>query len=127
MNNSIKKSIFPALFLVAAIVCALPHHIMAQSQDSIMIKNESPVNTMSLSFAIIPAASSTWCYDIYEEGRLLIHQPSIPALPGNVGFSTKEDAEKVARLVIEKIIKGEMPPTMTIEELDSLKVQHRMN
>lgn len=41
---------------------------------------------------------------------------------GNVNFKTKADAEKVAKLVIDKIKKGEMPPTVTIEELQKLKV-----
>ena len=53
---------------------------------------------------------------------MLIHQPVIPGLPGNKGFKTKPDAEKVAKLVIEKIRKGQMPPTVTTEEMKKLKV-----
>jgi len=34
----------------------------------------------------------------------------------------KQDAEKVVLLVIDKIKRGEMPPTVTIEELKKLKV-----
>jgi hypothetical protein len=73
-------------------------------------------------WTIISAANNTWCYDIYKEKHLLIHQTSIPGLPGNEGFKTKTDAEKVAKLVIEKIKKGEMPPTVTIEEMKKLNV-----
>ena len=43
-------------------------------------------------------------------------------MPGNEGFKTKADAEKVAQLVIDKIRKGEMPPTVTIKEMKKLKV-----
>ena len=43
-------------------------------------------------------------------------------MPGNEGFKTKADASKVAQLVIGKIKKGEMPPTVTIEEMQKLKV-----
>ena len=43
-------------------------------------------------------------------------------MPGNEGFKTKADAEKVAQLVITKIKKGEMPPTVSVEEMKKLKV-----
>ena len=76
----------------------------------------------SYTYTIIPATNKTWCYDIYVDKRLFIHQPSVPGLPGNEGFKTKTDAEKVAKLVIGKIKKGEMPPSVTLEELKKLKV-----
>ena len=73
-------------------------------------------------YTIIPGINKTWGYNILVEKRLYIHQPSIPGLPGNEGFKTKAAAEKVAKLVIEKIKKGEMPPTVLIEEMKKLKV-----
>ena len=75
-----------------------------------------------LTCKIIDAPNHTFCYDVYADDRLLIHQTSIPALPGNEGFKTKADAEKVALLVIDKIRRGEMPPTVSIEEMKILKV-----
>lgn len=75
----------------------------------------------TLTYSIIPAANNTWCYDILMEGRLYIHQPNAPGLPGNEGFKTKEAAAKVAQLVISKMKKGEMPPSVTIEEMKKLK------
>jgi hypothetical protein len=39
---------------------------------------------------------------------------NIPALPGNEGFSTREEAQTVAEFVVKKIRKNEMPPTVTI-------------
>jgi hypothetical protein len=68
-------------------------------------------------YTIIPEPNKTWGYDIYIEKRLFIHQPGVPGLPGNEGFKTKAGAEKVAKLVIEKIKKGVMPPSLTIEEI----------
>ena len=64
----------------------------------------------------------TYGYDIYADSKLMIHQNSIPGLPGTEGFKTKAYAEKVAQLVISKIKKGEMPPTVTTEEMKKLKV-----
>ena len=75
-----------------------------------------------LSYKIIDAANKTFGYDIYADDKLMIHQKSIPAMPGNDGFKTKTDAAKVAQLVIEKIKKGEMPPTVSVEEMKKLKV-----
>lgn len=82
----------------------------------------SPSFTNDLSFTIIQGNENTFGYDIFKDGKLIIHQPSIPAAPGNNGFETKELAESVARLVIEKVSKGEMPPTVSIEELKNLGI-----
>ena len=79
-------------------------------------------SNLKLTYKIIDGPNHTFCYDVYADGRLLIHQTSIPAMPGNEGFKTKADAEKVALLVIDKIRKGEMPPTVTVEELKKFKV-----
>ena len=75
-----------------------------------------------LTYKIINAPDHTYCYDVYTDGRLMIHQTSAPGLPGNKGFKTKADAEKVAKLVINKIKKGEMPPTVSVDELKKIKV-----
>ena len=74
-----------------------------------------------LTYKIISAKNKSWGYDIYVEGKLLIHQSSVPALPGNEGFKSKQAAGKVATKIIEKIRKGENPPSVTIEEMKALK------
>ena len=51
---------------------------------------------------------------------MMIHQPSAPGLPGNEGFKTKAAAQKVADLVIQKIKNGEMPPSITKEEMQKI-------
>ena len=71
---------------------------------------------------IIAATKGTYGYDIYKGKKLFIHQPTIPAIPGNNGFATKADAEKVAKLVVEKMKKGEALPTITVDELKHLGV-----
>ena len=75
-----------------------------------------------LTYKIINAPKHTYCYDVFADGRLIIHQTSAPALPSNEGFKTKEDATKVALLVIDKIRKNEMPPTISIDEMKKLNV-----
>jgi hypothetical protein len=76
-----------------------------------------------ISHVLISAANGTWGYDIYSSLKLTIHQPTIPGKPGNEGFKTKEAAQKVVELVIEKMRKGEKLPTVTREELQRLNVE----
>ena len=70
-----------------------------------------------LTYFIIHVPDGEFGYTIFIDGQMYIEQKTIPALPGNQGFATKEDAEKIARLAIEKIKQGEMPPTISVEEL----------
>lgn len=65
---------------------------------------------------------TTWGYDIYKDNNLLIHQPNIPAIEGNDGFFSESDAMTVANFVVYKLENGIMPPSISLEELDSLKI-----
>jgi hypothetical protein len=65
-------------------------------------------------------ADNEYGYDIYVEKKLFIHQPTIPAIPGNSCFATKLAAEKVARKVVEKMQHGESLPTISVDELKQL-------
>jgi Domain of unknown function (DUF4907) len=66
---------------------------------------------------------SEFGYDIYKDSTLIIHQPSIPGVQGNKGFSTRENAEKVSALMIFKLDHGIAPPSISLKELDSLKIK----
>jgi hypothetical protein len=75
-----------------------------------------------MTIKIIPSVKNTFGYDILKDGRPFIHQPTIPGLPGNKGFTTKEQAQKVAEFVLKKIRNNEMPPTVTIDDLNAMGV-----
>lgn len=66
--------------------------------------------------------SKGWGYDIYIEGKKTIHQPIIPAIPGNRSFKTKNDAQKTGLFAVDKMIKEGTLPTLLVRELDSLGV-----
>jgi hypothetical protein len=70
---------------------------------------------------IVSAAENTWGYDIMMDGKLFIHQPFAPGIHGNRGFSTKEKAERAAKLVIEKINNGIMPPSLSVDEVQAIE------
>ncbi len=65
---------------------------------------------------------SGWGYAIYAGSQRLIHQPFIPALPGNRGFATEQNARRAGQWVVGKIRRGKGPPSVTLRELDSLGV-----
>lgn len=66
--------------------------------------------------------SQGWGYDIYVNGKKTIHQPIIPAVPGNTPFKTGNDAQKVGLFAMDKMLKQGSLPTILIKELDSLGV-----
>jgi len=75
------------------------------------------------SFTCFTNEDRTWGYDIVSSGKLFIHQPTIPAIPGQIGFIDKRSASKVAELVVKKL--KEKPtdfPTINLEELKKLKI-----
>lgn len=73
-----------------------------------IFRNESPL--------------SGYGYDIYLKGKMYVHQPNIPAIQGNSGFTSEEDARKTAGLVVHKIQNNILPPSVEVKELDSLDV-----
>lgn len=81
----------------------------------------SPKSSYSYTYKIISSVSNTYGYDIYANGALRIHQPFVPATQGNTGFATKQAAEKIARLAISKMERGQALPTISREEMKKLK------
>ena len=61
-------------------------------------------------------------YEITKDDAVIIHQSIVPGRPGNKGFQSERDAKAVAKLVIAKLDGGIMPPSVSIKELDSLKI-----
>jgi len=95
----------------------------AAAADKEEVKQQkNPYADGVIAIKIIPAANDTFGYDILLYGRPLVHQPNIPGLPGNEGFSTRKRAQKVAEFVVKKIRNNEMPPTVTIEDLNKMEV-----
>lgn len=63
-----------------------------------------------------------WGYDIMVDGKIYIHQPNIPAIMGNNGFSSEDKAQEAGEFIIQKLRNNIIPPSVTPEELDSLGV-----
>jgi hypothetical protein len=67
---------------------------------------------------------STVGYTIHKAGKIYIRQPVIPGVTGSKGFADKKQARKVANLMLYKIRRNIIPPSITISELDSLGVKY---
>ena len=96
-----------------------------RQQDSLNASASAPEMTATGELTIAIFENETgggFGYDLLSGGTTLIHQPHIPAINGMKGFATREDAEKVAGLMLYKVTNGIMPPTISIEEMDSLKI-----
>lgn len=59
-----------------------------------------------------------WGYDIGCRNSVVIHQPLIPALPGEMPFPDRKSARKAAGMVIGKLRSGESP-ALSVEEAES--------
>ncbi len=119
-NSSAFYFLFFAFLAIDSSV-ALAQNTNAEPQY--LTPKSSSLATPRLTFIVINSEQNTFGYNILENKRIMIHQPSVPGLPGNKGFTTKEDATKVAKLVIKKINKNIMPPAVSLQELRSLKIK----
>jgi len=75
-------------------------------------------------FKIFSLSKAGYGFDILAGKKILIHQPFIPAVQGSYPFIKKADAEKVAKLMLSKLKRNQMPPTISVQELDSLHIVH---
>ena len=86
------------------------------------ISKQSVPYTEKQYFAESYPLENGWGYRINKDHVIIIEQKHIPAINKIVCFSSREQAQQVADLVIKKIKKGIFPPAITIAELDSLKI-----
>jgi len=96
-----------------------------EDDDNIKMEHVSVLDNMELkTFEVKDSTgkSQGWGYDIYVTDIRTIHQPIIPAIPGNKPFKTESDAKKIGLLALSKMKKSGGLPTILIKELDSLGI-----
>lgn len=94
----------------------------AQAQTTTKANNQTTASnnktvTHAYSYKIIESPDKTFGYEIYADKKLMIKQNTIPGRQGNHGFTTKKQAETIAKMVTQKLQKGIMPPSITADEL----------
>jgi len=117
----VKTTLLSITFLI--LVASTSFAQQAKGTPQASFPDASEFQKSTITYKIIKAEGNTYGYDIYTDGKLMIHQPTKPGVAGNRGFSTKANASKVAQLVAEKIKKGIMPPSISVEELKEMNLE----
>src|SRR5688572_4891867 len=68
-------------------------------------------------YRIIHALDGTFGYEILVDRKVLIRQLTIPGRHGRKGFTSKKDAETIAKIVIGKLRNHIIPPTISEREI----------
>lgn len=63
-----------------------------------------------------------WGYDILTDGKIFIHQNTIPAVSGGHAFRSKEDALQVGKKVVDRLSLGQIP-MVTEKEVREMGIQ----
>lgn len=105
------------LYFIAACMVFITISASTYAQEP---QTNATIKVGNCEIKIIPVANGRFGYEISKNKKLLIHQTTIPAMPGNNGFTTKTDAEKIARKVAEKINNGETLPSLSAIEVTDL-------
>ena len=82
--------------------------------------NKDAINKDTFIIKVYSVDSLSWGYDICKNEKVIIHQTNIPAINGNFAFKTKDNAQKTAELVVEKLKNNVFPPSLTKEEVEQI-------
>ncbi len=70
-------------------------------------------------YKVVPLEKG-WGYQLFRGSHLEIFQKNVPAISGLHFFETEKKAELAAELALMKIEEGFFPPTVELQELDSI-------
>ena len=115
-----KKKILTILAVLVLLVAAffLYRHF---HKENLGVSPPNPYADSEITAEVFPEGNG-FGYDILIDGQIYVHQANIPAVGGNQTFKSESDANLAADLVISKIRQNILPPTVTVEELQTLGV-----
>ena len=64
---------------------------------------QSTTEQTNYTYKLIPSGENTFGYDVFADNILIFHQVQMPGKATGIGFTNREDAEKVAQCVIMKL------------------------
>ncbi|MBL7909415.1 MAG: DUF4907 domain-containing protein [Bacteroidia bacterium] len=109
--------------LLCIIFSCNPKQDSQQPMDGKKVQPAPLINNVTVQTYANDSTLGGYGYDILVDGKIMVHQPNIPAVMGNRGFATEDDASKTATLVSFKLKNNIMPPSVTLEELDSIGIK----
>ena len=95
-----------------------------EEEIAIAKDKEQELVTDSLSLKITDSEHTGFGFEILQGTSPLIIQPHIPAIQGIKGFETEEQAAIIGNYMIYKINNGIMPPSISVQDLDSLEITY---
>ncbi|WP_452232283.1 DUF4907 domain-containing protein [Lacinutrix sp. MEBiC02595] len=104
-----------AIFLTVSMITMLFFYFPSENNETNIVK-ASPYSLK------VVAKDSFFIYEVYNNDNLYIRQEYIPAAKGKQIFKTKEDAEKIGKMVVTKLSKN-MLPGITIVELTNNNIK----
>ena len=111
-----KALFFKDMGRILGIIAALYFTFLGFSSDEPDVKADRPVLE-----AHVISINDRYGYEISRDNRVLIRQTYIPAVGGKRSFETSKEAEQVAKLVKQKLLKG-LSPVISIDELKALNI-----
>lgn len=78
---------------------------------------------VKFSYTVFELSNETYGYDILANGVIYFHQKNMPGKSQDVGFSTYENAKKVALLVIQKLENPIILPFVSLTEMKLLNIE----
>lgn len=120
-----KKNLKILIIIVLIIIIAVILFFVSKPKVSGVVQEQKEVSPYLNSKIEIKTFQTgiEWGYDILIDENIYVHQPTIPAIGGNKGFKTEQDAQKTAELVVNKIRNNILPPSITPEELKNLGIE----
>lgn len=93
-----------------------------ESEGKNALRVPQGTGTGEWTYKVVMNSEKNWGYQLFQNGKMIINQTTIPSVQGMAGFDSQEKAERTAKHIISKLEKGVFPPTVDKKELDSLKV-----
>lgn len=122
-RNEWRASVGVGMAIVGIVVFGSISTVLAQgTPKSTSTPSAEQIAKAKITYQVIESEGGGYGYDVFVDGKKLIHQTNIPGQPGVAGFRKKEDSRRVAELVVRKLKNKELPPSITDDELRRLKV-----
>ncbi len=100
---------YVVVFFIIVISVFTITHFISQQDESVKQSN----NDITLH---VSKQENYWIYEIKRNDKLFIRQEYIPAVSGQQRFKTKNEAESIGEIVLEKL-SNKKNPSITIDDL----------
>ena len=112
-----------ALFLLQIFICC-KNSGTTEVRSSLIKSIDTARVDYPYSLKVTESSGGSWGYSIQLGSKVVIDQLTIPAIGENRKFKSRDDAKKVGDLVLKKLSSRRELPSVSIFELDSLKIKY---